>query len=180
MVSIRKNTTDFLTSTKALIDLRPAILAKAITPKTQKILEKQFGRYKEVENKDGSITLEKVPKKKYYDASKELFETKERELYEMMLPETRDKYTSETTYAAKSAFRSVYEPKGEFTFAELNKGIAKEILTDSQKAEGRDKMTKKPYRKGILNEIIFKGSRKDQHHKKMDYLMPHGAFTLSR
>ena len=180
LVSIRKNTTDYLKSTKALIDLRPAKLAEAITPETQKLLEKQFGRYEEVENKDGSITLEKVPKKKYYDASRELFEAKEKELYEMMLPETRDKYTSETTNAAKSAFRSVYESKGEFTFAELNKGIAKEILTDSQKAEGRDKMTKKPYRKGILNEIIFKGSRKDQHHKKMDYLMPHGAFTVSR
>jgi hypothetical protein len=180
LVSIRKNTTDYIKSTKALVDLRPAKLAEAITPETQKLLEKQFGRYKEVENKDGSITLEKVPKKKYYDASKELFEAKEKELYEMMLPETRDKYTSETTNAAKSAFRNVYESKGEFTFAELNKGIAKEILTDSQKAEGRDKMTKKPYTKGILNDIIFKGSRKDQHHKKMDYLMPHGAFTVSR
>ena len=180
LVSIRKNTTDYIKSTKALVDLRPAKLAEAITSGTQKLLEKQFGRYKEVENKDGSITLEKVPKKKYYDASKELFEAKEKELYEMMLPETRDKYTSETTNAAKSAFRNVYESKGEFTFAELNKGIAKEILTDSQKAEGRDKMTKKPYTKGILNDIIFKGSRKDQHHKKMDYLMPHGAFTVSR
>ena len=180
LVSIRKNTTDYIKSTKALVDLRPAKLAEAITLETQKLLEKQFGRYKEVENKDGSITLEKVAKKDYYDISKEIFETKERELYEAMLPETRDKYTSETTNAAKSAFRDVYESKGEFTFAELNKGIAKEILTDSQKAEGRDKMTKKPYRKGILNEIIFKGNRKDVHHAKMSYLMPHGAFSVSR
>mgnify|MGYP000226642044 CR=1 FL=1 len=42
----------------------------------------------EVENKDGSITLEKVAKKDYYDISKEIFETKEREAYEAMLPET--------------------------------------------------------------------------------------------
>ena len=79
---LKGNTTDYLKSTKALVDLRPAKLAEAITSKTQKLLEKQFGRYKEVENKDGSITLEKVPKKKYYDASKELFEAKEKELYE--------------------------------------------------------------------------------------------------
>ncbi len=180
LVSIRKNTTELLTSTKNLQDLRPAKLTEAITPETQKILEKQFGRYKEVENKDGSITLEKVPKKDYYDISKELFETKEKELYELMLPESRDRYTSETTNAAKSTFAPVYKKVGEFTFAELNKGVAGEILTDSQKAEGRARMVKQPYRKGILTDIIFKGNRKDQHHKRMDYLMPHGAFTLTR
>tara|TARA_R100001443_G_scaffold25472_2_gene38352 strand:+ start:15490 stop:24321 length:8832 start_codon:yes stop_codon:yes gene_type:complete len=180
LVSIRKNTTDYLKSTKALIDLRPEKLAEAITPETQKLFEKQFGRYKEVENKDGSITLEKVAKKDYYDISKEIFEAKEKELYEATLPESRDKYTSETTNAAKSTFAPLYKKVGEFTFAELNKGIAKEILTDSQKAEGRDKMEKEPYRKGILNDIIFKGNRKDQHHKRMDYLMPHGTFTVAR
>ena len=51
LVSIRKNTTDYLNSTKAIIDLRPEKLAEAITPETQKLFEKQFGRYKEVENK---------------------------------------------------------------------------------------------------------------------------------
>ena len=44
-----------------------------------------------------------------------MFEAKEKELYELMLPETRDRYTSETTNAAKSAFRDVYEKVGEFT-----------------------------------------------------------------
>ena len=127
LVGIRKNTTDYLKSTKALQDLRPSELAKAILPETQKILEKQFGRYKEVENKDGSITLKKVPRKDYYDISKELFEAKEKELYELMLPETRDRYTSETTNAAKSAFESVFEKAGEFTFAEL-------IITNSTTA----------------------------------------------
>ena len=63
LVSIRRNTTEFLMSSKALIDLRPAALAKAITQNTKLILEKQFGRIKEVVDKNGNITLEKVARK---------------------------------------------------------------------------------------------------------------------
>ena len=180
LVGIRNNTTEFLRSKNALIDLRPSELAKSITPKTKNILEKQFGRVEEVIDSEGNITYKKLPKKTYYETQKKIFEEKEKALYEMLLPESRDRYTSETTNAARSAFESVYEPVGKFDFADLNKGIASELLTRSQKAEGRMKMVKKPYRKGILNDIIFKGDRKDAHHKKIDYLMPHGAFTLSR
>ena len=180
LVRIRQNMTNYLRSNKALIDLRPFILAKNISPETVSIVEKAFGRVREVVDTEGNVTYEKVAKKDYYDVSKERFEKYEKEIYEAFLPESRDKYTSETTNAAKSAYARLYEPAGEFTFAELNKGIAGEILTRSQKAEGRMKMNKKPYRKGILNEIVFEGDRKDQHHKKMNYLMAHGGFAVSR
>ena len=115
LVGVRNNTTDFLRSKDALIDLRPAELAKAITPKTKNIFEKQFGRVKEVVDNEGNVTYEKVPKRLYYDKQKEIFYEKEKAMYEIMLPESRDRYTSETNNAARSAFASVYEPAGEFS-----------------------------------------------------------------
>ena len=178
LVGIRENTTQILLNTKSLNDLRPAEIIKKISEKSYNIVDKQLGRVKEVKDKDGNVSYEKVAKKDYYDIQKEIFQRKEKLMYEAGLLENRDRSTSETTNFAKTAFGSLYKLSGEFTFKDLNKGLAKELLTDSQKAEGRKIFSKEPYKAGILNNIVFQGTRKDQHHKKIDVIRKGLAFTL--
>ena len=172
LVKIRRNTTSILTDVKTLNDLRSSVIADKITKETVDIVkERVFGREPGMKKKD------------YYDIQKKVFENSEKYLYEAGLPENRDLSTSETTNIAKTVFGNkkykIYEEKGEFTYKELNQGIAADILTDSQKAEGRKKFPKAPYKKGILTDVVFEGSRKDTHHKRVDILAPHLANTIA-
>jgi len=164
LVNIRKNTTDILAASE-IIDLRSVKIAEKINPETIELIENWLGREPGMAKKD------------YYDYSKSVIEKNERAIFEGGLPETRDMSTSETTNIGKTWAKSLYKEVGEFTFKEL-KGIAGKILTPSQKAEGRIKMEKVPYKKGILTDLIFKG-RKDEHQKRITTLIPHIAFSVT-